>query len=71
MKIVGALSASAQPPKLSLFLEIAKHKVGLTSTEAATAAGTLPKTTSVHLSILRDAGLVTSSKKGENWDVGS
>lgn len=45
-------------------MTIAKHENGLSSTEIADATNSLPTNTSVHLSILRNAGLVSSTKDG-------
>lgn len=64
MKAIGQLSALAQPTRLDIFTTIAKHENGLSSTEIAEATDTLPTNTSVHLSILRTAGLVSSTKEG-------
>ncbi|WP_369815836.1 ArsR/SmtB family transcription factor [Erythrobacter sp. QSSC1-22B] len=43
---------------------MARAKKGITSTEVAEQTGTMPTNTSVHLSILRNAGLVSSTKAG-------
>ncbi len=64
MKAISQLSALAQPTRLDIFTTIAKHENGLSSTEIAEATNTLPTNTSVHLSILRNAGLVSSTKDG-------
>lgn len=64
MKAISQLSALAQPTRLDIFTTIAKHENGLSSTEIAEATNTLPTNTSVHLSILRTAGLVSSTKEG-------
>lgn len=64
MDVTKKLSALAQPTRLEIFLAIAKSGEGLTSTEAAEATGTMPNNTSVHLAVLRNAGLVSSVKKG-------
>jgi ArsR family transcriptional regulator, arsenate/arsenite/antimonite-responsive transcriptional repressor len=62
--VVDKLSALAQPARLEMFLAIAKSGDGLTSTQVAEATGTMPNNTSVHLAVLRNAGLVTSVKEG-------
>lgn len=62
--VVAKLSALAQPVRLEIFLAIAGSKDGLTSTRVAEVAGAMPTNTSVHLSILRNAGLVTATKVG-------
>jgi len=62
--VVAKLSALAQPVRLDIFLAIAASKDGLTSTRVAEAAGAMPTNTSVHLSVLRNAGLVTARKAG-------
>lgn len=62
--VVAKLSALAQPVRLEIYLAIAASKDGLTSTRVAEVAGAMPTNTSVHLSILRNAGLVTATKVG-------
>ena len=62
--VVAKLSALAQPVRLEIYLAIAASKEGLTSTRVAEVAGAMPTNTSVHLSILRNAGLVTATKVG-------
>lgn len=62
--VVAKLSALAQPVRLEIYLAIAGSKDGLTSTRVAEVAGAMPTNTSVHLSILRNAGLVTATKAG-------
>ncbi len=62
--VVAKLSALAQPVRLEIYLAIAANKEGLTSTRVAEVAGAMPTNTSVHLSILRNAGLVTATKVG-------
>lgn len=62
--IVKKLSAIAQPVRLDIYLAIASSKAGLTSTRVAEVAGAMPTNTSVHLSVLRNAGLVVSTKVG-------
>ncbi len=64
MTAISQLSALAQPTRFDIFNAIAKYENGLSSTEIAEATDTLPTNTSVHLSILRNAGLVTSTKVG-------
>lgn len=62
--VVAKLSALAQPVRLEIYLAIAGSKDGLTSTRVAEVARAMPTNTSVHLSILRNAGLVTATKVG-------
>ena len=64
MDAVAKLSALAQPTRMEIFMVIAKASDGITSTEVAVQTGTMPTNTSVHLSVLRNAGLVTSTKRG-------
>ena len=64
MDAVAKLSALAQPTRLEIFLAIARAANGITSSEVAEQTDTMPNNTSVHLSVLRNAGLVASSKKG-------
>lgn len=64
MDVTNKLSALAQPTRLEIFLALAKSRNGLTSTEVAEATGTMPNNTSVHLAVLRNAGLVSSVKRG-------
>ena len=61
VKILNALS---QANRLALFEAIASTEGGLTTTEAAEAAGTLLNTAAVNLKILEAAGLITSIKRG-------
>lgn len=62
-KVLNALS---QPNRLALFEAIAAAPEGLTTTEAAKAAGTLLNTAAVSLTVLEAAGLVSSKKKGRS-----
>ncbi len=62
--VVSRLSALAQPVRLDIYLAIAAAPDGLPSTRVAEEAGAMPTNTSVHLSILRTAGLVTATKTG-------
>ena len=66
MKITRMLSALAQPTRLEIFLAIAGSRPGLTSTQVADATKTMPNNTSVHLSVLRNAGLVSSIRRGRS-----
>lgn len=66
MDAVAKLSALAQPTRLEIFLAIARATNGITSTEVAEQTDTMPNNTSVHLSVLRNAGLVTSTKAGRS-----
>lgn len=62
--VVAKLSALAQPVRLDIYLAIAAHPDGLSSTRVAEEAGAMPTNTSVHLSVLRNAGLVTATRVG-------
>lgn len=62
-KILNALS---QPNRLALFEAIANAENGLTTTEAAKAAGTLLNTAAVNLTVLEAAGLISSKKSGRS-----
>ncbi len=62
-KVLNALS---QPNRLALFEAIAKSESGLTTTEAAKAAGTLLNTAAVNLTVLEAAGLISSEKSGRS-----
>ncbi len=62
-KVLNALS---QPNRLALFEAIAGAPEGLTTTEAANAAGTLLNTAAVNLTVLEAAGLISSKKKGRS-----
>lgn len=66
MDAVAKLSALAQPTRLEIFLAIARAANGITSSEVAEQTDTMPNNTSVHLSVLRNAGLVTSTKEGRS-----
>ncbi|MBM0169516.1 helix-turn-helix transcriptional regulator [Altererythrobacter sp. C41] len=46
--------------------QIARRAYGITSTEVAEQTDTMPNNTSVHLSVLRNAGLVSSTKEGRS-----
>lgn len=63
---VSKLSALAQPTRLEIFLAIARSKDGITSSDVAEQTSTMPNNTSVHLSVLRNAGLVSSTKEGRS-----
>lgn len=65
-KQVKALNALSQPNRLALFEAIARSKNGLTTTEAAKAAGTLLNTATVNLTVLEAAGLIVSKKEGRS-----
>ena len=62
--MVACFSALAQPVRLAIYLAIAEHTEGVTSSRIAELTGSMPTNTSVHLSVLRNAGLVTSCKQG-------
>ena len=64
MDAVAKLSALAQPTRLEIFLAIAKAPEGISSTDVADQTDTMPNNASVHLSVLRNAGLVSSNKNG-------
>lgn len=64
MDAIPPLSALAQPARLELFMTIARHKEGIGATEAAELSGVNLSTASAHLTILRNAGLVTSERIG-------
>jgi len=66
MDAVAKLSALAQPTRLEIFLAIARAANGITSSDVAEQTGTMPNNTSVHLSVLRNAGLVSSLKEGRS-----
>lgn len=66
MDAVAKLSALAQPTRLEIFLAIARAENGITSTDVAELTDTMPNNASVHLSVLRNAGLVNSSKSGRS-----
>ena len=66
MDVVAKLSALAQPTRLEIFLAIASAPNGITSTDVAEQTDTMPNNASVHLSILRNAGLVSSIKEGRS-----
>lgn len=62
--VVAKLSALAQPVRLDIYLAIAASKDGITSTRVAEVTETMPTNASVHLSVLKNAGLVTATKVG-------
>lgn len=64
--IISRLSALAQPVRLDIYLAIAAAKDGITSTRVAEVTGAMPTNTSVHLSVLRNAGLVSATKVGRS-----
>lgn len=66
MDAVAKLSALAQPTRLEIFLAIARAENGITSTQVAEQTDTMPNNTSVHLAVLRNAGLVSSKKEGRS-----
>jgi predicted transcriptional regulator len=61
-----ALNALSQPNRLALFEAIAASESGLTTTQAAKAAGTLLNTAAVNLTVLEAAGLISSKKTGRS-----
>lgn len=63
---VKVLNALSQPNRLALFEAIANSENGLTTTEAAKAAGTLLNTAAVNLTVLEAAGLILSKKSGRS-----
>ncbi len=65
-KPTRVLNALSQPNRLALFEAIAGSPEGLTTTEAANAAGTLLNTAAVNLTVLEAAGLISSIKKGRS-----
>ena len=65
-KNTKVLNALSQPNRLALFEAIAGADEGLTTTEAAKAAGTLLNTAAVNLTVLEAAGLISSEKSGRS-----
>ncbi len=65
-KNTKVLNALSQPNRLALFEAIARADGGLTTTEAAKAAGTLLNTAAVNLTVLEAAGLIRSKKSGRS-----
>lgn len=65
-KTTKILNALSQPNRLALFEAIAGAEDGLTTTEAAKAAGTLLNTAAVNLTVLEAAGLISSKKSGRS-----
>ncbi len=66
MDAVAKLSALAQPVRLEIFKTIAKARDGITATDVAEQTGTMKNNASVHLAVLRNAGLVSSTKDGRS-----
>lgn len=64
--VTAKLSALAQPVRLDILLAIVAHEEGVPSTRVAEIAGAMPTNTSVHLSVLKNAGLVTTKKVGRS-----
>ena len=64
MDAVAKLSALAQPVRLEIYRTIAKARDGITATDVAKQTGTMKNNASVHLAVLRNAGLVSSAKEG-------
>lgn len=65
MKLNALLSALAQPTRREIFEAISKARNGINSTDIAEATGTMPTNTSAHLTVLRNAGLVTATRDGK------
>lgn len=63
---IAKLSALAQPVRLDIYLTIVAHEDGIGSTHVAELTGALPTNTSVHLAILKNAGLVSATKHGRS-----
>lgn len=64
MDLTAPFSALAQPTRLEILLAIARAPKGINSTQIAETTGTPPNSTSAHLTVLRNAGLVTATRNG-------
>ena len=64
IEAIPPLSALAQPVRLDMFMTIAKHDEGISASDVAAASKVHLSTASAHLTILRNAGLVTSQRDG-------
>lgn len=64
MDVLNRLSALAQPVRLDILLTLARHGKGLSAAQLADMTGALRTNASVHLTVLRNAGLVTSNRDG-------
>lgn len=64
MDVTNRLSALAQLTRLDILARIAKQEGGLSAARIADSIGTARTNTSVHLTVLRNAGLVTAKKRG-------
>ena len=64
MHVTAPLSALAQPTRLEILTAIAKAADGISSSEIAKATGTPTNSTSAHLTVLRNAGLVVATRDG-------
>ena len=64
MGVTTGLSALAQPVRLEILSTLARHGKGLSAAQLADMTGALRTNTSVHLTVLRNAGLVSSKREG-------
>jgi len=66
MDVTTRLSALAQPVRLDIFLALARNGQGLSAAQLADETGALRTNASVHLTVLRNAGLVSSHREGRS-----
>ena len=64
MDVTSRLSALAQPVRLEILTALARQGEGLSAAQLAEMTGALRTNTSVHLTVLRNAGLVSSKREG-------
>lgn len=66
----GVLSALADPVRLQIFLSLIERKSCMSCSEAAPDSGIAKSTLSHHFRLLREAGLIRTTKRGvENRNV--
>lgn len=64
--VTSKLSALAQPVRLDIVLTLASHREGLSAARLADETGALRTNAAVHLTVLRNAGLVSSQRAGRS-----
>lgn len=64
MELSNRLSAMGHETRLKIIQALAERREGMSSTDIAEHVGVMPTNTSAHLSVLRAAGLISSTKNG-------
>jgi DNA-binding transcriptional ArsR family regulator len=64
LTLTGVLGALADPARLRIFKSMVEHKACMSCSEASPYEGMAKSTLSHHFRILREAGLIQTSKQG-------